>query len=153
MVLVSPICWSLLLQLGCTFVNSLSENFPLSAKPKNFHDPFSPDSSNATEAALWMASPGLAVPSFTALQNTYLHNQYHLGDSYTTKLDCQCRAWPYPSMEQSFCVIPLILSRRFHLSNAGLFLVTTKFSAPPDQHPIFQQSKDVTLVVLVHCQS
>jgi hypothetical protein len=34
---------------------------------------------------------------------------------------------------------------------AGLFVITTNFSASADQHQVSQQSKGFTLVVLVSC--
>lgn len=43
------------------------------------------------------------------------------------------------------------LPRELHLHDAALFLITADSSAPADQHPLSQQSKGFSLVVLVSC--
>jgi hypothetical protein len=43
--------------------------------------------------------------------------------------------------------------KRFHLSDAGLLLITASFLAPVDQHQVSQKLEGYTLLVLVFCYS
>lgn len=49
-VLASPKCWGLLLQLGRTFTNSLSWTLFMVPSPTFLHDPFNPEASTGTPA-------------------------------------------------------------------------------------------------------
>jgi hypothetical protein len=93
MVLASPKCWDLLLQLGCTSPIASPRLPSWCQASTSLHDRFSPGPLTATEAALSpMASLGLSQCQASAALHdppSCLQNQYHLGDSCTTKTDCQ----------------------------------------------------------------
>lgn len=56
---------------------------------------------------------------------------------YITKLSIQSE----PPLDHSFCVLTLQkLFSDYCLSDAGIFLITTNFSVPTDQCPLFQQA-------------
>lgn len=104
---------------------------------KTLHDPFSPGSSIATEAAPSpMAFHGLSqCQASAALLNSFMpSNQYHLGDPYTlpSPATAQCTTLAI-SGTQPLCS-QKTLPRRCHLNDAGLFLITANFLAPANQH-------------------
>jgi len=71
---------------------------------------------------------------------SWLQNQYHLCDSYT--LPSMATAWGTTLAiwnTASLCS-QKTLSRRFHLSDACLFLISTNFLAPANQHQLSQWS-------------
>lgn len=76
-------------------------------------------------------------PQLFFMMPSCLQNQYHLDDSYT--LPSTAAAWGtlgYLWNTASLCsqkTLPI-----FHLSDAGLFLITTNFLAPANQHQLFQ---------------
>jgi hypothetical protein len=108
----------------------------------SLHDPFGPRTSTATEASLSpMAFPGLSqcqasaalhdslISSKAVLPGLFLHinkyscsTRYNLGYLWNTASLCSQKT----------------LSRRFHLGDAGLFLMTANFLAPGNQHRLSQ---------------
>ena len=65
---------------------------------------------------------------------------------HTTKLSCQHKLLSRQPLEY---IDPEKTLPRFHLSGAGVFLITTNFSAPANQHQLSQQSRGFTSVVLL----
>ena len=64
-----------------------------------------------------------------------LQTQEHLDDSYTLQSTHVTGGTTLVISEtQFFLCSQKTLSRIFHLSNAGLFLITTNFLAPDNQH-------------------
>lgn len=104
--------------------------------------PSSPGPSIATEAApspmafhgLWLCQE----PQLLFMTPSCLQNQYHLGDSYTVpSLVTAQNTSVAISGTHSLCS-QKTLPRRFHLSDAGLFLITANFLAPANQHQYSQ---------------
>ena len=110
---------------------------PWSWHLQTLHDPSSPGSSIATEAA---PSPvdfhGLSqCRASAALRDpSCLQNQYHLGDSYTLPSPATAQGTTLAiSGTQPLCSQKTV-PRRCHLSDAGLFLITDNFLAPANKH-------------------
>lgn len=125
----------------------------------SLHDPFSSGASVANEAALF------PVASFRLLFRdlspaTQFQNSGALRESFMPSKPKPCRRLTHRQVWVPGCNAALAssgayflraapekkLPRRFLLSDAGLFLVTTYFSAPADQHELFQQSKSFHFV-------
>jgi hypothetical protein len=75
-----------------------------------------------------------AVPQLLCVTPSYLQNQYHLGNSYTLPSTVTAQGTTLAiSGTQPLCS-QKTLPRRCHLNDAGLFLITTSFLAPANQH-------------------
>jgi hypothetical protein len=78
----------------------------------------------------------------------FFQNQYHPGkNSYTTQLQLEAEGSPLATSETK---IPGVntqetLSKRFHLNDAGLFLITANFLARDSQRKLSQLKKNVLL--------
>lgn len=81
----------------------------------------------------WLSSgtpafPHSAKPQLLPMTTSWLQNQYHLGDSYTTKFKGNHEIQTWPLLKQLlFVLTEKTLSRRIHFSNAGLLLITISF--------------------------
>ena len=72
-----------------------------------------------------------AEPQLLFITPSCLQNQYHLGDSYILPSAAAALGTMLAiSGTQLLCALTKILPRRFHLSDASLFLITTQLLAP-----------------------
>ena len=134
--------WRLLLQLNCTFTNSLSQSFPCGTKTSiSLHEPFSPGPSIATEAS---SSPMVSLGLLQCQSSVAFHdpssfqNKYHLGDSYTLPIWLPARGTTLAtSGRQLLCAQGKYFPEDF-TGDAGLFLITANFLAPTDQNQVSQ---------------
>jgi hypothetical protein len=73
-------------------------------------------------------------PQLFFMTPSCLQNKYHLGDTYTLPNEAAAKGTTLPiSGTQLLCA-----SRRFHLSDVGLFLITANFLAPANQLQLYQ---------------
>ena len=100
--------------------------------------PSSPGPSIATKAApSTMAFRGLSLyqePQLLFVTPSCLQNQYHLGDSYTVPSPATAQNTTVATSGTHSLCSQKTLPRKFHLSDAGLFLITANFLAPANQH-------------------
>ena len=128
-VLVSPVHWGLLMQLG--FTDSPHRFSSWCQTSTSFHDFFSLRLSTATEATPSpIAFPGLSQCRASAV----FHDPFHAFKTSTTRVTLTHYKVQLParvlSLEHGFFVLSKTFSRRFHHSDAGFFLITTNFLAP-----------------------
>jgi hypothetical protein len=140
MVLTSPIHWCIPLKLG--FTNSLS--YPLFMVPncKSFAWPLQSWDINYSWG--YTFSNGLpwplTVPSSAVLHDNFMRSKpvppgWFL---HITKSSCS-RRYNLGYLWNTVCLCSQkTLPRRFHLSDAGLFIITANFLAPANQHQLSQ---------------
>jgi len=132
MVLASPKCCCLPLQLGFTNIASHRLSSQLLCMTPS-------DLGHQLHLRLhlhqWpsMASRS-AQPQLLFMTPSCLQNQYHLGDSYTLPSPATAQGTTLAiSGTQPLCS-QKTLPRRCHLNDAGLFLITANFLAPANQY-------------------
>ena len=97
--------------------------------------------------------PCYAVPSLSCSPLSHLWNQHHhLSDSQHDPAQLPPGGTTSATSEtQPLCADPEETFPRFHLSDAGLVLITADSLVPGDQHPLSQPIQGFTLAVLVSC--
>jgi hypothetical protein len=65
---------------------------------------------------------------------SFLQNQYHLHDSYTLPSAATAQGTTLAISGKQPLYSQKMLLRRFHLNDAGLFLITADFLTPANQH-------------------
>jgi hypothetical protein len=95
---------------------------------------FSPGPSVATEAAPSPMASHNAEPQLLCVTPSCLQNQYHLVNSYTLLSPATAQGTTLVISETQPLCFQKTLPRRFHLNDAGLFLITANFLAPANQY-------------------
>jgi hypothetical protein len=133
MVLASPIYWGFSLQLASHRLSSWCQ------ASTSLHNPISPRPSTVTEAA---PSPVASLASHSVKPQLFFMTLYAFKTSticvilthYQVQLQRDIQLWL--SLEHSLYVF--FENRRYHLSNAGFFLITASVLAPAGYHQLSQ---------------